>query len=91
MSISKIEKILTNGVRVHGLEFVKPGDSVESLREIGSIEKGTRLTVAQLIVDRAEEGEGYRKRLEFEGVPGDFNPQRFKKIKSENTMPSDPS
>ena len=69
------------GIYVHGRDLVHPGDTVEAIRDVlGVIGKGTRLKIKALIVEPNDPERGFIKRLEFEGVEGVFNPNRFRKI-----------
>ena len=75
------ERMKAEGLKVHYNELAKIGDTVEALADVqGKIPKGTKLVVTDIIIIPNGNDRGFVKQFVFEGVVGEFNPQRFKKI-----------
>ena len=75
------QKWKEEGIFVHNRETVCIGDTVEAIRTVqGIIQKGTRLKIADLLVFPNWNDRGFKKRLKFNGIDGEFNPQRFRKV-----------
>ncbi|MDE2311602.1 MAG: hypothetical protein KGJ93_00725 [Patescibacteria group bacterium] len=73
------ERMRQEGIKVHYNQLAKIGDMVEAIAEVrGQMLKGTRLKIADIIIRLNGNERGFLKRLVFENVPGEFNPQRFK-------------
>jgi hypothetical protein len=75
------ERFKTEGIFVHGRDRVVVGDEVEAIRNVlGVIQRGARLKICDLIVEPNVGRRGFVKKLLFEEVDGEFNPQRFRKV-----------
>jgi len=76
------EKFKEDGIFVHGREIVKVGDYVEAIGDVesGKITKGTKLEVAEIIIEPKGNERGFEKLLKFKGIDGDFSPKKFKKV-----------
>ena len=77
-----VERWQKEGIRVHNNDYVVVGDYVQAIRDVkGRILKGKVLRVSELIIEPpgTEKGNAI-KRLKFEGVEDEYNPQRFVKV-----------
>jgi hypothetical protein len=78
------ERFRQEVVRAHYSELVRAGDMVEAICNVGKgiILCGTRAKITEVVVTPNLNGKrGFTKRIRLEGFEGDFNPQRFKKVK----------
>lgn len=75
------ERWKEEGIFVHRRCRVKVGDEVEAIRTVLKvIAKGTRLRISNVIVEPDDNDRGFKKGLQFDGVDGVFNPNRFIKV-----------
>jgi hypothetical protein len=75
------ERMIKEGVKVHYNQLVRIGESVEAIAEVADvIKKGDRCVVKDILIGPGNSERGFSKRIVFEGIEGDFNPQRFKKV-----------
>lgn len=79
------EAFKTKGVFVKGRVRVLPGDEVEAIGDVrGLVAKGTRVVVAEILVEPSGEGRGagFDKSISFVGYEkeGGFNPSKFRKV-----------
>jgi hypothetical protein len=78
------ERFRQEGIKAHYSELVRTGDIVEAIRDIGGgeISRGMKAKIIEVVVTPNLNGKrGFTKRIRLEGFEGDFNPQRFKKVK----------
>lgn len=66
------------------MEKVLPGDRVQATRDVEGtvevLEKGVVYRVAEICIEPNGNFRQFSKRLELEGLKGDFNPKRFRKV-----------
>ncbi|GAB0174973.1 MAG: hypothetical protein HHAS10_08520 [Candidatus Altimarinota bacterium] len=80
-------EIDANGLRIHGPSHIFIGDEVTPVGNITKrgkivIPLGTVLKVENILV-RSQDGAGlgFEKRITFDGLEGEFSPNKFKKHK----------
>jgi hypothetical protein len=75
------ERFKSEGVFAYNRELVKIGDVVEALVNIqGGVPKGFQGVIKDVIVEPLGNERGFHKRIKFNGIAGEFNPKKFKKI-----------
>lgn len=76
------ERMISEGIKVHGNTLARVGDTVESVRNVMNIiPKGTQAKVIGIKIEPgADRGGRFLKSMKIAGYEGYYNPQRFKKI-----------
>ncbi len=75
------ERLRSEGLFAHNRELVRIGDTVEALVNVqGGVPKGFQGIIIDLIVEPLGNERGFHKRIKFNGLAGEFNPKKFKKI-----------
>lgn len=76
------ERFREEGVIAHYREQVRVGDTVEAIRNIrnGEVPLGTQAEITDIIIEPNSGKRGFMKRIKIKGFPGEYNPQRFKRV-----------
>jgi len=82
------EKFKEEGVFAHYKELVRVGDIIEANCNVnnGEIPLGTKVKIADIIVNPMANIRGFEKRIKLEGYSGDYNPKRFKKVEGADNL-----